>query len=210
MPGVSPPAFVLASGSPRRHELLRGLGLNFRVVVPEVDESLIPSESPAAACERLSAAKAAAVAARCGNGHCDDETTIIAADTIVVADGEILGKPADRDDSLRMLRLLRGRDHEVLTGLSVFRGKIRLSVVERTVVTFRPLSEADMTAYADCGEGADKAGGYAIQGRGALLVSGIEGDYFNVVGLPLCRLALMFEELGLFPSAFDPGAPENR
>ncbi|MDR1874565.1 MAG: Maf family protein [Synergistaceae bacterium] len=192
---------VLASGSPRRRELLQGLGWNFRVVVPEVDESVLPRESPEELCLRLSVAKAgAAMELRGGKIHVDGEVLVIAADTVVVVDGSILGKPADEADSLRMLRLLRGRSHEVLTGVSVINSNIeerRLSALERTVVTFRPLSDADVAAYAATGEGTDKAGAYAIQGRGSLLASSIEGDYFNVVGLPLCRLGTMIEELGI-------------
>lgn len=183
---------VLASGSPRRRELLQGLGRAFRIIVPDVDEAVHPGEAPAALCARLAEEKARAVAESPG---CEN-SLVIAADTIVVVDGLILGKPADGADGLRMLGRLQGRSHEVLTGVSVRWKDRHLSAVERTVVTFRALSSMDMEAYAATGEGLDKAGAYAIQGRGALIVESIDGDYFNVVGLPLCRLGKMLEELG--------------
>ncbi|MBQ9564794.1 MAG: septum formation inhibitor Maf [Synergistaceae bacterium] len=182
---------LLASGSPRRRALLKDLGWEFEVCSPDVDESHLPNERPEALCERLSRLKAKAVTG------VDDATLVIAADTIVVVDGKVLGKPADREDARRMLGLLQGRAHEVMTGVALRRGGQLLSGLERTAVHFRPLSEDEIAAYAATGEGDDKAGAYAIQGRGALLIASIEGDYFNVVGLPLCRLGRMLEELGL-------------
>lgn len=182
---------VLASGSPRRRELLTALGWTFRIIVPDVDETAFPGEAPTELCLRLAAAKAEAVAERNGN------SLIVAADTIVLLDGKILGKPADAAESLRMIRSLQGRVHEVLTGVGVAWKGRRANAVERTVVRFRALDEDSLQAYAATGEGRDKAGAYAIQGRGALLVSSIDGDYFNVVGLPLCRLSLLIEEMGL-------------
>lgn len=179
----------LASSSPRRRALLTDLGWGLEVLSPDVDESRCPGEGPAGLCERLARLKAAACAA-------DGDLPVVAADTIVVIDGLVLGKPADRREACAMLRRLQGRTHEVMTGLAVsWRGQL-LSCVERTSVTFRPLSEEAVCAYAASGEGDDKAGAYAIQGLGALLVSGIRGDYFNVVGLPLCRLGQMMESLG--------------
>jgi septum formation protein len=129
--------------------------------------------------------------------YCDKEgILIVAADTIVVIDGGVLGKPAGKDESVHMLKRLQGRTHEVLTGVSVIgKGKI-LSAMERTKVNFRALGDDAIRAYAETGEGSDKAGAYAIQGKGSLLVASIEGDYFNVVGLPLCRLSLMIGEMG--------------
>jgi len=121
---------------------------------------------------------------------------VIAADTIVVVDGDVLGKPADEGESLMMLRRLQGRAHDVLTGICVIWGGKSRSGLERTRVNFRALDDDAVRAYAATGEGADKAGAYAIQGKGSLLVTSIEGDYFNVVGLPLCRLGLMMEEMG--------------
>jgi septum formation protein len=185
---------VLASGSPRRRELLQGLGWNFRVVVPDVDETPRPGEMPEALCTRLARAKADAVT---GVMAIDGTALVIAADTVVVADGDMLGKPAGKDESLRMMRRLQGRAHEVLTGVGVrWKGRA-LDGLERTVVRFRSLGDAALQAYVETGEGMDKAGAYAIQGKGSLLVSSIDGDYFNVVGLPLCRLGSMIEKLGL-------------
>ncbi|MDR1376922.1 MAG: Maf family protein [Synergistaceae bacterium] len=181
---------VLASGSPRRRDLLEGLGWKFRILTPEIDENPRAGESPEELCLRLAAAKAQSV-------DCDETSLIVAADTIVVVDGDVLGKPADEDESLRMIRRLQGRVHEVLTGMGI-RWKKRVSTgLERTRVYFRSLDERALRAYAETGEGMDKAGAYAIQGRGSLLVSSIEGDYFNVVGLPLCRLGSMLEEMDL-------------
>ena len=185
---------VLASGSPRRYDLLKNLGWNVRVVVPEIDERPLPSESPEDLCVRLSVAKAAKVAEM--DTYNNEGIPVIAADTIVVVDGNVLGKPSDERESLMMLRRLQGRAHDVLTGICVIgEGKL-LSGLERTKVNFRVLNENAIRTYAATGEGADKAGAYAIQGKGSLLVASIEGDYFNVVGLPLCRLSLMMEEMG--------------
>lgn len=182
---------VLASGSPRRRELLTALGWNFRVIAPQIDETPRPSEAPEALCVRLAAAKSGSVAVG------EENALVIAADTVVVVDGDVLGKPRDVTESLRMILRLQGRTHQVLTGLSLrWRGRA-LNAAERTRVTFRPLDEMAARAYVVTGEGIDKAGAYAIQGKGSLLVSSIEGDYFNVVGLPLCRLGVMAEELEL-------------
>ena len=182
---------VLAYGSPRRRDLLKGLGWRFRVVVPQVDETPRLGESPVMLCSRLSAEKAASVQ------NLRVDALVIAADTIVVVDGEILGKPSDKKESMEMLRRLQGRSHEVLTGIGLFWKGSMVSDVERTVVRFRVLDDAAVAAYAETAEGMDKAGAYAIQGKGALLVSSIEGDYFNVVGLPLCKLGSLLEEMGL-------------
>ena len=188
-----PVKILLASGSPRRRALLRDMGWSFGVCSPDVDESHLPGEGPGALCERLSRLKAEAGAASAG----EENTMVIAADTIVVIYGKILGKPADRDDACAMLRLLQGRTHEVMTGVALrYNGRTH-SGVERTAVRFRPLSEDEISAYVQTGECDDKAGAYAIQGRGSLLIESIDGDYFNVVGLPLCRLSHMMEEMGL-------------
>lgn len=182
---------ILASGSPRRRELLSSLGLTFEVYRPDVDESHSESEEPGELCGRLSRLKARAGA------KAFPDAVVIAADTIVVIDGQVLGKPADREDAVRMLSELSGREHEVLTGLSVcLNGEVRTHV-ERTRVRFRALSEEEVLAYAASGEGDDKAGAYAVQGKGALLVEGIDGDYFNVVGLPVCSLGMMLYNLGV-------------
>ena len=182
---------ILASGSPRRRELLSSLGLSFEVYRPDVDEAHGEHEDPAELCARLSRLKAGAGAERF------PDAVVIAADTIVVIDGQVLGKPRDREDAVRMLGILQGREHEVLTGLSVcMKGRV-MTHVERTLVKFRALSQKEIAAYVLTGECDDKAGAYAVQGKGSLLVEGIVGDYFNVVGLPVCRLGLMLHELGI-------------
>ena len=182
---------ILASGSPRRRALLGELGLTFEVYKPDADESHSPDENPETLCERLACLKARAGA------KVFPDSLVIAADTIVVIDGQVLGKPLDRQDSMRMLRLLQGREHYVFTGLAVCLGEKLLSHAERTAVKFRPLTESEIHAYAETGEGDDKAGAYAVQGLGSLLIEGINGDYFNVVGLPLCQLGLMLREFGV-------------
>ena len=182
---------ILASGSPRRRALLHDLGLEFEVYKPDVDESHSPDENPEALCARLSRLKAEAGARKF------PDALVIAADTIVVIDGKILGKPVNRDDAVKMLTILQGRTHEVLTGLSVCMNGRVLTHVEHTSVKFRPLSETEIRAYVSTGECDDKAGAYAVQGKGSLLVEGLQGDYFNVVGLPVCRLGMMLHELGI-------------
>ena len=182
---------ILASGSPRRRALLRELGLTFEVYTPDVDETHSPNEAPEALCRRLSRLKAEAVATKF------PDALVIAADTIVVIDGQVLGKPVDREDAVRMLTLLQGREHEVLTGVCVCAEGRVLSCEEHTSVKFRPLSGEEIAAYASTGECDDKAGAYAVQGKGSLLVERINGDYFNVVGLPLCRLGIMLAEMGV-------------
>lgn len=184
------PSLLLASGSPRRRALLRDLGWDFECLPPDVDESPLKDESPRALCERLARTKAESLEAREG-------VLVLAADTIVVVDGRILGKPAGPEEGREMLTRLQGRAHEVLTGLALRWEGRTVSAVERTTVRFRPLSAGEIAAYVATGEGADKAGSYAIQGKGALLVSAIDGDYFNVVGLPLCRLGTLLESVGL-------------
>jgi len=169
---------------------LADLGWRFEWTAPRVDESPLPGEAPEALCERLARLKAEAP--EVGEG-----VLVLAADTIVVVDGRVLGKPADLGESRNMLARLQGRRHEVLTGVALRWNGRTASAVERTEVCFRPLTPGEVAAYAATGEGMDKAGSYAIQGRGALLVSGIDGDYFNVVGLPLCRLGMLLESVGL-------------
>ena len=179
---------ILASGSPRRRELLKSPGLEFEVYKPDVDESIIDGESPSELCERLSRLKAQAGAEKF------PDALVIAADTIVVIDDLILGKPKDRDDAFNMLKRLQGKWHEVITGITIcMKGNI-LSHDEHTRVKFRELSDSEIHAYVSTGECDDKAGAYAVQGYGSLLVERIEGDYVNVVGLPLCRLGKMLRE----------------
>ncbi len=185
-----PGELVLASGSPRRRQLLASLGWPFRVEAPSVDETFLKGESPEEGCLRLSGVKAAAVR------EFQPGSWILAADTVVLLDGEVLGKPGTREESLSMILRLAGRTHEVLTGVTLLSPSGKRQETEKTEVTFRPLTPLEAARYAATGEGDDKAGAYGIQGFGSLLVSSIRGDYFNVVGLPLCRVGQMFESLG--------------
>ena len=173
---------LLASASPRRRALLAELGWTFDVCPADVDETPRGGETP----EALDV------------GRRVPDRWVVAADTVVAVEDVILGKPADREDGLAMLRLLQGRAHRVLTGvaLAVPGEETPRGAVECTEVRFRPLDEASLRAYAESGEGDDKAGSYAIQGKGALLVEGIAGCYFNVVGLPLTRLSALLGEAG--------------
>lgn len=184
------PEVILASGSPRRKELISSLGWKFKVVVPEIDE-IIGYELPREAAERLAREKGSSVAA----GFAD--SLVIAADTIVVTDGRILGKPETPEHALKMLQLLNNRTHEVITGLCLcYKGRISVSS-EITQVSFRNMELSELEAYIATGEGEDKAGAYAIQGKGALLVERVCGCYFNVVGLPLNRMSIMMQNMGI-------------
>lgn len=184
---------VLASQSPRRKELLARMGVEEFEICPSADEELAPEGlTPDGLVEYLSAEKARQVAGRFG-----PEDIIIAADTVVAVDGRVLGKPRSRDEAVEMLTLLSGRSHAVYTGVTVCRGGAVCTEHERTRVTFRPLTGAEIEAYVDSGEPMDKAGSYGIQGLGCLLVEGIEGDYYNVMGLPVCRLGQMLRRVGL-------------
>lgn len=185
---------VLASSSPRRRELLTMIGARFELELPRVDESAFSAiTAPDQLVMRLAEAKAQEVAAR----RPDD--VVIGADTVVVLDGQILGKPKDREEARRMLRQLSGRTHQVWTGLAVVHrasGRVEVAA-ERTDVTFRELSQDEIDRYARLGEGLDKAGAYAVQGVGALFVERLEGCYFNVVGLPLARLHSLLARFGI-------------
>ena len=183
---------VLASQSPRRRELLERLGLPFRTLVPDIDERMDRPLPPAELVAAISGEKARAAQALAG-----PDAIVIAADTVVALDGAVLGKPAGEADAARMLSALAGRTHHVYTGLTVLRGERVRTVSEETAVTFRPLTEGEIAAYVATGEPLDKAGAYGIQGYGALLVEGIRGDYYNVMGLPVCRLGLLLGELGV-------------
>ena len=175
--------YILASASPRRRELLSLAGLPFDVCSSEVDETLLPGEKPKDAAVRLASLKAEAVSEQ------HPEACVIAADTIVVApNGEMLGKPQDAADAMRMLLLLSGREHSVITGVCLRHGERARRFAQETLVRFYPLRRAEITSYIATGEPMDKAGAYGIQGRGGLLAEGITGDYFNVVGLPIARL----------------------
>jgi septum formation protein len=192
--GEALPRLVLASASPRRAEILRAVGWDFEVAPADIDESLREGESPVAYVERLAREKAEAAARARLFG------LVVGADTVVVVDGEVLGKPRDEGEARRMLASLRGRWHEVLTGVALVRAEDSRAVVahERTRVCFAQVSDAEIDWYVATGEPADKAGAYAVQGRAALFVASIEGDYWNVVGLPvrlLYELARSFENL---------------
>jgi septum formation protein len=181
---------LLASSSPRRRDLLSRLTTDFTVVPSRIDEQA--TGAPAEQAVELARAKAQAV-----ERH--GPAVILAADTIVVIDDSILGKPRDRAEAQTMLRRLSGREHSVLTGLYVWNtgtGEAR-EHCEETRVTFRPLDNAEIEAYLDGGEFHDKAGAYAIQGAAAVFISGIHGDYTNVMGLPLCRTTLLLREVGV-------------
>ena len=192
---AEPIVIVLASGSPRRKELLAGLGVAFEVDVPDVDEARRPGEDAAAMVLRLARSKAAAVAER--RADVGIETLVIAADTTVVVDGAVLEKPRDVAEAAVFVARLAGRFHEVHTGHALRRGDRELAEVRTTRVRFRPLDDDEVDAYAATGEGLDKAGGYAIQGRGAALVEGIEGCYGTVVGLSLPWLVVAARRLGV-------------
>jgi septum formation protein len=180
---------VLASSSPRRRELLRLLGLAFETSPAGLDETWQDGEAPAAHAERLAREKTA-LRAR-------PDALVIGADTIVVIDGAILGKPADAEEAAAMLRRLSGREHEVFTAVALARGARTASGVCRTTVRFRVLDEPTIAAYVATGEPMDKAGAYGIQGFGAVLVEGIEGDYFTVMGLGLGLLVELLGRVGL-------------
>jgi nucleoside triphosphate pyrophosphatase len=187
------PVIILASNSPRRRELLHQIGLSFDTAPSNVDEQVKAGELPETYAVRVARAKAQATAGRVGRG------IIIAADTIVVQGDRILGKPGDRHDAERMLLLLSGRMHVVITGLAIIdsaEGKT-VTGTSLTRVWFRDLSKDEITCYIKGGEPFDKAGAYGIQGKGALFVTKIEGCYFNVVGLPLSLLGELLRNFGI-------------
>jgi septum formation protein len=190
---------ILASASPRRAELLHAAGIEFDVMPANANETVQPGETPEAYVQRVAEAKATAVMSRL-NGR-----PVLAADTVVVVDDVILGKPIDRDDAKRMLRMLSARAHEVITAVTLLTdggpGTTRsaLTRVERTVVEFGTLSSEDIAWYVDTGEPDDKAGAYAIQGYASRFITRISGSYPNVVGLPVSTLFQMFKEAGFQP-----------
>ncbi len=181
---------VLASGSPRRRELLGQMGVTDFAVVPAQGEEIAPTGlEPAALVEYLALQKAREVFAL------RPDATVIGADTVVALDGHVLGKPADEEDARQMLAALSGRVHRVYTGLAVLSGMQTLSHAECTEVAFRTLTQAEIDAYVATGEPMDKAGAYGIQGRACVFIRGIRGDYYNVVGLPVCALHEMLTKL---------------
>ena len=181
------PPVVLASASPRRADLLTAAGVTFRIRPAEVDERALDGESPGDYALRVALDKARACRAAPGD-------VVLAADTVVVVDGLILGKPADDGDAARMLRLLSGRVHHVVTGVAVRSGEREAAVVETTAVTFGGLSDEDIAWYVASGEPRDKAGAYAVQGLASRFVSKIDGSYSNVVGLPVALVCRMLAE----------------
>ena len=179
---------ILASQSPRRKELMGLFHFPFTVRVADIDETMDDTRSAQEEVARVSLGKAQAVA------HQADDI-VIAADTIVVCEGQILGKPHDETDARRMLTLLSGRDHQVMTGMTVLRGDRQVVCTEVTDIHFRTLSEKEIRAYIATGEPMDKAGAYGIQGGGALFAEKMVGDYYNVMGLPVCRLGQILREI---------------
>lgn len=202
MPDIHPePRLVLASASPRRAELLRAAGIAFDVKVADVDETQSVGETPDAYVERLAIAKAVAIADQ------GEPRAVLGADTTVVVDGVVLAKPLDASEATRMLRLLSGRTHLVLTGVALIApaaagqvSRTRRAQACTTRVTFAPLSEAEIAWYVASGEPMDKAGAYAIQGLASRFVTGIDGSYSNVVGLPVSHVWAMCGELGILVS----------
>ena len=184
---------ILASQSPRRQELLKLFSVPFVVRIADIDETMNGAD-PYDEVARVSRLKAMAV-------YREESDVVIAADTIVVCDGKVLGKPKDEADARAMLKLLSGRDHQVMTGLSVLRGEKILSCTEVTDIHFRELTEKEIEAYIRTGEPMDKAGAYGIQGGAALFAEKLCGDYFNVVGLPVCRLGKLLKEIA--PELFE-------
>jgi len=198
---MSTRSLVLVSASPRRSDLLRQAGLEFSVWPAEIDETPLPKEAPGDTAERLACAKARALP------PARRPTLAIAADTVVVVGGTILGKPRDPEDARRMLGLLSGRTHEVITAVALRALPEETVVSDRCVsrVTFVPMTARDIDWYAATGEGMDKAGAYALQGIGAFFVASIEGSYTNVIGLPLERLLPHLRRYGFF----DPPPPRR-
>lgn len=183
---ITLPKIVLASGSPRRSEIMAAVGWEFEKHVADVDESPEVGESPEDYVIRLAIEKATAVASEMPG------RLVLGADTTVVIDGEIIGKPVDLDDARRMLKMLSGRRHEVLTGVALVLGESVTSGIERTGVIFAGLNDAEIEFLAREGEPLDKAGAYAVQAQAALFITGIEGDYWNVVGLPIGLVYRLF------------------
>ena len=179
---------ILGSQSPRRRELLGLFKIPFTVRVADIDETMDPEKPAVDEVARVSLRKAQAIPR-------GPEDVVVAADTIVVCQGRILGKPRDEEDAFQMLRLLSGRDHQVMTGMTVLRADQTFTVTEVTDIHFRSLSDQEIRAYIATGEPMDKAGSYGIQGGAAIFAERIHGDYYNVVGLPVCRLWQLLQRI---------------
>jgi len=188
---VSSIRVVLASASPRRRELLNVIGIPHQVRPADIDETMRPREAPRRHAERLAREKASTIATR------DPDLITIGADTVVVINRKVLGKPVDANDAERMLRLLSGREHTVITAVAVSRGKKLRSAIEEVRVKFRRLGDDEIQAYITTVEHMDKASSYGIQGYGATIVEGIGGAYFTVMGLPLVRLLGLMRDVGV-------------
>lgn len=182
---------ILASSSPRRKDFITKLGLNFQIVKPDADETVLVGENASDYVKRMANEKANIVAAL----HSND--IVLAADTIVVCDNRILGKPVNREDAKNILRLLSGRTHEVMTAVCIIKGDEEIEIFEVTKVTFAPLTEELIDTYVASGECDDKSGAYAVQGIGAMLIQKVEGSVSSVVGLPICQVRCALEKLGL-------------
>jgi septum formation protein len=182
---------VLASRSPRRAEILRAVGWEFEAIVADVDESVLPSEDPVTYVKRLARTKAEAVATKVGSG------LVLGADTTVVVDGQILGQPGDPENARRMLRMLSGKWHEVITGVALVRAESQHTVVDHVVtkVRFSEMSSEEIEWYALSNEPLDKAGAYAIQGRASLFIKEVDGEYFNIVGLPIRKVYELSQQI---------------
>ena len=183
---------VLASASPRRKELLARMGVDFTVRVADLDESMDPFAHPADEVARVAALKARAVYPMCHDGD-----VIIGADTSVVCDSLVMGKPRSESEAFSMLRRLSGRDHQVMTGLCVLTDNYEETVTVTTTLRMRPLSDEEIRAYIATGEPMDKAGAYGIQGLASMFVVGLDGDYYNVMGLPVCTLTMILRKCGI-------------
>ena len=181
---------ILASQSPRRRELLGLTGLDFIIRAADIDETMDETKPPEEEVARVSRLKALAVAR-------EPDDVVIAADTIVVCEGKVLGKPRDEADAFRMLSLLSGRNHQVMTGMTVLQGDEIVTHTEVTRLRFRNLLPGEIRAYIASGEPMDKAGAYGIQGGAALFCTRMEGDYYNVMGLPVCALSVILRTFGL-------------
>ena len=185
-------SIVLASGSPRRFELLKMIGIeDFTVIPAAIEEEMPPGLSPEQTVCGIALQKAANVSLACGAGD-----IIIAADTLVYLDGRPMAKPTGKEDAADKLRALSGRRHTVYTGVALRRGNDSVTEAEKTEVYFRKIRDSEILAYIDTGEPMDKAGAYGAQGRGAVFIERLEGDFFNVMGLPLCRLSVMLKDFG--------------
>lgn len=198
---ASTPGLVLASASPRRRELLKQIGVRFDVIVHDVDETRLPAEMPTDYVCRLARAKAAAVVA---DEQLSGARPVLGADTIVVIDGDVLGKPRDGDDARRMLTLLSGREHQVMSAVCVMQGQRAELCLSITRVRFRTLSQQDIDAYWRSGEPEGKAGAYAVQGLGALFIEHLEGSYSGVVGLPIFETAALLQTFSVLTALSAP------